>query len=309
MFRSWVFFLCLATASMGVRSDILESSETIDRFRVINSGWLSSIAGTESKHIESPVAITAKNNMVYFIDDRLMGLYAYDMVSQGASSLKSVYAKLSRNPARLFLSDDNDLFVIDSFGSQVLRYDLMGNFLTRYSNPSNLNSPVGMCLNPLNQNILIADSFYSHIVEFSLTGQAIQLHDLKGAGERQAGNHITSMACGVNAVFVVSKFTPDINVFSYSGKFLHKIPRSEARIPTAIAVDQFDRVYLSDDFDDQIKIYDTTGLIARFGGSGSGPLNFRGIKDLWIDANQLYVADNMNRRIQVFFINPLTPAG
>lgn len=305
MIRAGCFFLFLFLASTGARSDILVSSDSIDSFRTISNGWLSSVVGTESKFIESPVAVTARNNIVYFIDDRLMGLYAYDRVAQSARSLKSVYAKLTRNPARLFLSEDNELFVIDSFGSQVLRYDLMGNFIARYSNPLNLNSPVGMCINPINQNVLIADSFYSHLIEFSPSGQAIELHGFKGAGETPAGNHIIGMACGEKSVFIVSKFSSDINVFSYSGKFLYKISRPEARNPTAIAVDQFDRVYISDDFDDQIKIYDDSGLTSRFGGSGSDASHFRSIKDLWIDGDELYVADNMNRRIQVFLINPI----
>ncbi|VAW45959.1 hypothetical protein MNBD_GAMMA03-1848 [hydrothermal vent metagenome] len=304
MLRTWTLLLCLIVAPVTVRSEMLEEFDTIDSFRIISGGWLSTLVGTEFEQLESPVSVAAKDNYVYFIDDVLMGLYSYNVVDQRASNLKSIYRDLKGNSARLFISDDQELFVIDPFGSQVSKYDLTGNLITRFYNPLNLNYPVDMCIHPLNNRVLVADAFFGHIIEFSETGDALALHGLKEKSKVQAGNDIVGMACTQDEIFIVSKLSKEINVFSYSGDLLRQIPRSEVRSPTAIAADSYGRVYISDDFDDQIKVYTQSGFLKSFGRSGVGSLHFREIKDLSIDGDYLYVADNMNRSIKILKVNP-----
>lgn len=304
MLRAWVLLLSLTIVPFSARSEILEEFETIDSFRIISGGWLSTLVGTEFALIESPVSVAAKDNYVYFIDDVSMGLYVYDMASQKASNLKSIYRDLKSNSARLFINDVQELFVIDSFASQVSKYDLAGNLITRFYNPLNLNSPVDMCINPLNNHVFIADAFFGHIIEFSATADPVALHGIKEKGGVQAGSDIVGMACTQDEMFIVSKLTKNINVFSFSGEFLRQIPRPEVRSPTAIAVDSYGRMYISDDFNDQISIYSQSGFLKQFGRSGVGPLHFREITDLSIDGDYLYVADNMNRSIKVLIIIP-----
>lgn len=304
MLRAWVLLLSLVIVPFSVRSDMLEELDTIDSFRIISGGWLSAVIGTEFELIESPVSVAAKDNYIYFIDDVLMGLYAYDTASQKAANLKKIYKDLKSNSARLFISDAQELFVIDSSASQVSKYDLTENLITRFYNPLNLNFPVDMCINPLNNHVFIADAFFGHIIEFSATGDPVALHGIKEKDGVQAGSDIVGMACTQNEMFIVSKLTKTINVFSFSGEFLRQIPRPEVRNPTAIAVDSYDRIYISDDFNDQISIYSQKGFLKQFGRSGVGPLHFREIKDLSIDGDYLYVADTMNRSIKILVIIP-----
>jgi len=304
MFRSWVLLLCLVVAPFSARSAILEELESIDSFRIINSGWLSTLVGTEFELIESPVSVAAKDNKIYFIDDVLMGLFSYDLVTQKASNLKTVYNNLKSNQARLFMSDDQELFVIDAFGGEVTKYDLIGNVITRFYDPLNLNAPIGMCINPMNNHVLIADGFFGHVIEFSATGDPLALYGIKEEGGVQAGSDIVGMACTQKEMFIVSKLTKTINVFSFSGELLDQIPRPEVRNPTAIAVDFYGRIYISDDVTDRISIYNSEGLLEQFGRSGVGPTHFRGIKDLSIDGDYLYIADTMNRSIKILTILP-----
>lgn len=307
MVRFLAVFLCLVIVPLSVRSEVLEELETVDSFRIMNEGWLSSLVGTQFEFLESPVSVAAKDNKLYFIDDVLMGLYVYDMASQQASNLKSVYKNLDRNSARLFVTDDQTLFVIDSFGSQVSKYSLSGSLITRFYDALNLNVPVDMCINPANQHVFIADAFFGHIIEFSATGDPLALHGIKEAGGTQAGRDIVGMACTEDELFIVSKLSKNINVFSFSGKLLRQITYLEIRSPSSIAVDSYGRVYVSDDFNDQIVIYGRDGgQLERFGrsGLGGGGTHFRKIKDLSIDGDYLYVADNLNRSIKIFIIHP-----
>jgi len=64
------------------------------------------------------------------------------------------------------------------------------------------------------------------------------------------------------------------------------------------------QTFVSDSFDNTIKIYRKGELISTFGGTGNGPSQFNRITDMWLDEGFLYVTDSLNRRIQVLRIVP-----
>jgi len=161
---------------------------------------------------------------------------------------------------------------------------------------------VGVCVNPSNNHVFVADGFYSHIIEFTESGDPVALHGKRTRGQTQAGNNIIGMACNDQELYIVSKLSDEINVFTFSGKLIRQIPRKEVHNPTAVALDQYNRVYISDAFDDRIRVYDDQRMIVEFGGAGMDDFSFRDIRGLWVDNSFLYVADSMNRRIQILNI-------
>lgn len=74
--------------------------------------------------------------------------------------------------------------------------------------------------------------------------------------------------------------------------------------PTAVAMDRFNRVFVSDNFDNTRKVYEQGQLVTSVGGSGAIPASFNQITSLWIDLNMLYVVDRLNARIQTFHVAP-----
>jgi hypothetical protein len=71
-----------------------------------------------------------------------------------------------------------------------------------------------------------------------------------------------------------------------------------------MAVDRSGRVFVSDDLDQQIKVFRGDRLLATAGGTGAGSGRFGRIEALAVDENLLYVADSMNARVQVMMIAP-----
>jgi len=68
-----------------------------------------------------------------------------------------------------------------------------------------------------------------------------------------------------------------------------------------VAVDQFGRVYLADDGEKKVHIYEPDGThIQSIGGEGEGPGEFRFIAGPMVYNNHLYVMDFMQRRISAF---------
>lgn len=72
--------------------------------------------------------------------------------------------------------------------------------------------------------------------------------------------------------------------------------------PVGLALDSKDRVYVTDEHNNRVSIYDSSGkFISKWGVSGSGPTELKGSAGIAIDADDnVYVADQHNHRIQKF---------
>ena len=70
----------------------------------------------------------------------------------------------------------------------------------------------------------------------------------------------------------------------------------------AIAVDETSRVWVYDNFDSQIKVFDSAGRHVRtIGRSGAGPGEFRSVIGMaWDGSGQLWVVDALNVRYSVY---------
>lgn len=276
----------------------------IDRISVSERPFFSAITGVNSVSLARPIAVAAQGNLVYIADEELKEIYVYNRASDSTVLLRNVYSQLSSTPKALYVNDFLDLFVLDSFGRKVIRFDNQGNNLMTYSNGLNLNSPQGMCINPLNQHVFIADGLYGHIIEFGGEGRAYALHKVPDAELMQAGYRLVGLACDHDHMYALSAGHAEVLVFSFTGELVARIERQQVREPASIALDSYGRIYVTDRYDDTIKVYTLKGYDGLIGGLGSDAIVFRNISSIWIDGMFLYVTDTGNRRIQVLLINP-----
>ncbi len=73
-------------------------------------------------------------------------------------------------------------------------------------------------------------------------------------------------------------------------------------LPTAIAMDSQERIYVADEYHQSISVFDSSGTFAgKWGVSGSGDGEFDGPSGLVIDAeDNVFVVDQNNNRVQKF---------
>ena len=123
----------------------------------------------------------------------------------------------------------------------------------------------------------------------------------------EAVRAITGIARGADGLFVTDRLELPAQVITMTGEYRYSFGESQLIYPTAIAVYQDQRVYISDRADNTIRVYQNGQLLFKYGGGGGGPGRFRIITDLWVSGDLLYVADSLNQRVQVLRINPNAP--
>lgn len=159
-----------------------------------------------------------------------------------------------------------------------------------------------------NGNILVADTNNGRIEKFSTTGSFLTSIGSKGSGHGQFGdpNGITIDRAG--NIYVAEASNHRVQKLAADGTFIAewKGPDSGFYGPRRIAVGPDDSVYVVDQGRTRMVKFSPDGqVLTTWGSSGSGDGQFSDHTSVAVDprTNKLYVADPINRRIQVFDSN------
>lgn len=295
-----LLLLLLASATLHA-SDSLTHLTNISRAPLEENNALNFAGVGEFVAITNPVSVGARGSLLYIVDAAKQLVYRYNSSTERLTPLYSVSSHLQGLPNAVTVDHDGSFFLSDPFARQVLHFTMQGEIRRTYQDAINLTNPVAVNLAPSGE-LYIADRLYDHVLVFNRGGQLLRAIGQRGEGKGQF-LEIIDMATGPDGVYVIDRLSKNVKVFTAEGVLLREIPHPEVNAPTAIAVDYAERVYISDDFDDTIKVYNRKGFIETVGGSGSRDGMFRMVSDLHVDNNFLYVADTANNRVQVFMLN------
>jgi len=249
----------------------------------------------------NPVAVSGVKDQMLIVDAGARAIYRYDLTTKAIRSLGQAGGQFIGDPAGIAVESDLSFYVADPVGKQVLYFDADGNFIRRFSDAANLARPMDVAVDEERGQVFIADGSYSHIVIFSKTGQTLSAIGGRGRGPGKF-RAITAIAKGKNSLFVADRLElPLQEIDLATGAFRFSVGQGQIVWPTALVVDKRNRIFASDRSDNTIKIFDDIRLIATIGGTGAAPGRFRLVTGMWMsDQNMLYVADSLNRRVQVF---------
>lgn len=246
----------------------------------------------------SPVAVVARNNIVYIVDAGHRQVLRYD---PARLSISRFVGTIGGTASAIAVGPDLSLYIAEAGTGQVLHYAWDGRPLPAFRSETVMRQPVGVVADDATSHVFIADSLYNHVVVFSGLGRAITVF------RPDEAQSVEAMARGPDGLYLVDSLGQQVVVMAYDGRDLYAFGNGALKMPHAIAVDRFNRVYVSDDFDNTIKVFEGRELVATLGrnSGGAATASFNRITFLSIDQNTLYVADSLNGRIQSFQIAPV----
>jgi len=266
------------------------------------------LVGAQEFALRSPAALSARGNDLYIYDDAASILYKYDLVFDAISEFFSdaAFSRYNLTASRMtsiHVAKDQTVFVADPNSGRVLRFSRDGQLITTYADPLNLSRPNGVIMDERSGQVFVADSVYGHIVVFGITGMPL-LAINSGVGGVGRFQMVKDMAFGPDGLYVLDLLSKEVFVMAADGAPRYAFESAELINPSAIVVDEFNRVYISDRQDNTIRVYENGKLTLTYGGTGVGPGQFYDITDMALDRDQLYVADSLNGRVQIFILAP-----
>lgn len=282
---------------------VLDAPLTVYDWEVISGGLVGNkLAGISEHTFKRPVAVAARSEYVYVVDEGLDQVLRYDQASGRVTELLDLKSAVTGEVADIYVDKDFSFYITDTDGGRVLRYDRNGRLVTVYEDRFNLTKPVSVHLLQ-GGDVVIADGHFDHILQFTSTGQLIAAYGGRGSEVAQFTN-ITSMALGPDGFYVGARVGRKVQVLSMSGQYNYSFGEGDVIFPAAIVVDSTNKAYVADHMDHQIKVFDRGRLIATIGRAGSAPGQFMRVTDMWLDDTFLYIVDSLNGRVQVARLAP-----
>ena len=243
----------------------------------------------------SPTAVAVRGNYMYVVDGGRRQIFLYDLAQQTLTPFAEYSAG---SVSSITIAPDMSLYVADTVARQVLHFSVDGRLLRTIGNALEMARPVAVLLDESTGNLLVADGLFNHVVVFNSLGRVLSV--LRPRENRS----IAAMAGGPDGLYLLDRLSRQVVVIGPDGADRYTLGNGTLKSPDAIAVDRFNRVFVSDSFDNTIKIYEHGQWLATFGGSGATPTSFNRITGLWLQQDMLYVADSLNARIQTFRVAP-----
>lgn len=231
-------------------------------------------------------------------------IFKYNLKTDRMSIIRGAGDIIDDEISDIYIAKDQSFYVTDVEGRRALHFAPDGKLLKVYRNAPNIFRPIAITVDEERKEVLIADETYSHIVSFDMESGEPKY----GMGDRGEGpgrfRIITDMIAIPDGYLVSDRIELRVQVLDKAGNYIADFGRADLMFPTALAMDKFGRVYVSDKSDSTIKVFKAGKLIETIGRNGYKPMEFRYISDMKIHNDQLYVCDNLNGRIQVFKIIP-----
>ncbi|OFZ66647.1 MAG: hypothetical protein A2V79_05715 [Betaproteobacteria bacterium RBG_16_56_24] len=266
------------------------------------------VPGAGYTTLRRPVAVSARDNEVYLADAGLNRIFRYNRDQQTLTPFTNLSAG---SGTRIYAAPDRSVYIIDPARAEVLHYAWDGTQLPSFISPGNLARPVSVAVDERTGQILVADGLFDQFIAFNSMGMTLSVIKPR---EQLA---IAAMTTGPDGIYVTDRISRRVAVLGWDGAFRYAFGGKDLGDPGAIAVSRDNSVFVSDNFDQTIKVYRVQGtedrgqktenkesiLVARFGGVGASSGSFNGIADLAVDGSLLYAADSLNARVHVMHIN------
>jgi sugar lactone lactonase YvrE len=215
-------------------------------------------------------------------------------------------------PYGLATDATDNIYVADFTDNRIDKFTSGGTYVTAfgsgYSGNATFNGPCGLALDT-SGNIYTTNEISYQVIKTDSAGSTLAIwgsQDSGSAAVSQFKSVVTYpyMGIAVNSslgkVYVTDTGNGRVQVFNLDGSG-GSVFATGLNNPFGIAVDPSNNVYVADEANDDIHVYNSAGVVSAFvfGGAGSGNGLFNKPLYLAWKSGQLFVADSFNSRVQI----------
>ncbi len=248
-----------------------------------------------------PKAVAARANDVFIYDAGHRTIFKFDRALRTLTEFTRTSA--GQPDVDLYVDDDRSVFVVDSDKGDVRQYGPHGELLQQYSDAENLRRPIAVVVGPNPTEILVADGFKAIVLAFNRLGAVSGSFGTR-IGRGILFEEISALARSDEETFIVDKLAPTVYVFGRGGVLHHAFGEYVLEQPGAVAVGDYQRVFVADLVDNTIQVFRGPEHETAIQGDDFPEFSFQHVFDLWYSDGFLYVADGLNGRVGVLRVLP-----
>ncbi|VAW83127.1 hypothetical protein MNBD_GAMMA16-436 [hydrothermal vent metagenome] len=281
---------------------LLEFVESIDggviHFNSKIHDFMQSLIGVDRLQLMRPTAVAVRDGYMYVVDMGLDLVIRFDLATKIAEPLVELSGITKGDVADIFVAGDGSFYLTDTEGARVLHFSPKGKLKRTLKNRLNMARPVAVYEESSTGNIYIADGFFDHVLAFNRLGELFTSIGGRGSDPGEFLN-ITAMTLGPDGFYIGSRVGQHVQVLKGNGEYLYSLEQGPLVFPLGMAATDDSRVYVSDYWDNSIKVFERGLFVDSVGGTGVTPGKFKRITDLYLDKGLLYAVDSLNGRVQV----------
>ncbi len=214
-----------------------------------------------------------------------------------------------QKPRSAAVDADDQIYICD-LTDRIQVFDRDGKYIRHWTTPElNVDGPSGLNIDRFGR-LLVADTHFYRILVYDRSGKLLlQVGDgIQGTTPGRFG-YPTDVVTDSEGNFYVSEYGENdrIQVFSPEGKWLrqwggHGYDPGQFLRPNSLAIDEQDRLYVSDACNHRVQVFNKSGkLLDLFGQRGMGPGQIGYAYGLCLgEGDSLYIAEYGNSRVQKF---------
>ena len=250
-------------------------------------------------------------------------IYVVDGINNRVQKFNSDYEYLLRwgtagagdgqfnQPMSIAVDSTGDVYVLDCCNHRVQKFNSTGAYITKWgsngSGNDQFNYPDGIAVDS-SDNVYVSDTGNNRIQKFTSSGGYLAQLGEAGSGLGQLSTPEGIDVDSDGYVYVVDQGNHRVQKFDSEGNYelawgQQGTGDQQFAAPVGLAVDEAAGVlYVSDINIDRVQKFTTGGIyLTNWGEPGSGDGDFNTPSGVDVDADgNIYVADRVNRRIQVF---------
>jgi len=283
-----------------------------DKTKTVAQKWLRILVGLprfnqNKEDLLRPIAITTwSGEDVFVVDAGNSSVLKINELDAKVASFNNAGKRHSFNsPVSISKLASEEIIIADSALGEVSVLDREGNWQRSFG-ANILEMPVGLAVDPRQNNIYVADSKADNIKVFDVEGELIDIIGGSGEGPGQFNGptHLAlkypwlAVSDTLNGrVQLINLMTEEIKVIGSRGLNIGNFVR-----PKGLGFDSDFNLYVLEGYHDYLLIYNLEGqFLLAIGGSGQEHGQFNLPSGLYIDErDSIYITDMLNGRVEVF---------